>query len=75
MARKKPTKKQKSLILGAIRKAGTQDALAISIGAERGLVSMWACGKLKVAGRWCYKLERMYDVPKHELRPDIYQEE
>lgn len=52
----------------AIKAAGSQAALARSIGTYRQVVNNWR----SVPVDWVLKVESVTGVPRSELRPDIY---
>lgn len=59
----------------AIKKAGTQQALADLIGVRQSHVSNWLNRNKRVPAERVLTIERATGVPRHELRPDLYPSE
>jgi DNA-binding transcriptional regulator YdaS (Cro superfamily) len=53
----------------AIRAAGSARKLAALIGATHPTVVKWA----RVPAKWILKVETATGIPRHELRPDLYE--
>lgn len=57
----------------AIQRAGGQKSLAKRIGTTQQQVSFWLSrSKRGVPGEFVLSIERETEVPRHELRPDLY---
>lgn len=59
-----------SALAEAVKRAGSQAALAKAIGVTQQTVSNWL--KAKTAAEYVLAIERETDVSRHLLRPDIY---
>lgn len=59
-------------IEAAIKKAGSQAALAKQIGVSQGFVNHMLLMRNRVPARLCIPIEQATGVSRHELRPDIY---
>ena len=55
----------------AVKAAESKASLARSLGLERATVSSW----YRVPQRWTAKVEQATGVPRHELRPDLYEDD
>ena len=55
----------------AVRVAESKASLALALGVERATVSSW----YRVPQRWIAKVEEATGVPRHELRPDLFEDE
>ncbi|RZD22377.1 YdaS family helix-turn-helix protein [Pseudoalteromonas sp. MEBiC 03485] len=55
----------------AIKFSGGQAALADKLGKKQGHISMWI-RRDKVPAEMVLKIEKVSNVPRHELRPDLY---
>ncbi|WP_083490771.1 YdaS family helix-turn-helix protein [Stenotrophomonas humi] len=56
----------------AVDLAGTQSALAKSIGAAPSFVSQWVTGRRPVAPKYARAIEQSFGVSRHDLRPDVF---
>ncbi|MDC3189119.1 helix-turn-helix domain-containing protein [Pseudoalteromonas elyakovii] len=55
----------------AIKHSGGQAALAEKLGKKQGHISMWI-RRNKIPAEMVLRIEEVSDVPRHELRPDLY---
>lgn len=55
----------------AVRRKGSQSALARALNTSPQVVQQWQ-SKRRIPAEWVLKVERETGVPRHELRPDLY---
>ncbi len=68
----KATARQKRALRLAIKKAGTQEALAEKIGVNQQRISWWVTREKPVPGEYVLPIEDATGVPRGELREDLY---
>jgi DNA-binding transcriptional regulator YdaS (Cro superfamily) len=59
-------------LLEAVRRAGSQAALARRINNWQGSISYRVRNGLRAPAHWCLPIERELGVPRHQLRPDLF---
>jgi DNA-binding transcriptional regulator YdaS (Cro superfamily) len=62
-------------LLACERSAGSQSALARSLGVAQPTVWRWLQSSRKMPAQYVLKAEALYGVSRHALRPDIYPRE
>lgn len=56
----------------AVQAAGTQVIFASALGVSQPTVCRWLSQSKQIPAEFVLRVERLYGVPKHHLRPDIY---
>ena len=56
----------------AVSRAKNQTEFGNSLGVNQGQVSKWLNSSKQLPGDYVLKVEELYDVSRHVLRPDLY---